>query len=463
MTIKYNSIRMANWLGRSLAATGLGMTALFLASCGGGGTQGGDPLKVGSLALQPPAANFYAINPATIQVAGGRAPYNISASEPTLVPSNFQISGNVWNFTPNQPGVVDAGQDPNEVPSRSVTITVRDANGDQTSGTFKILQNFFVGYGLSISTTTSCTAASGSSGSGGSGSGGTTAAAVEACAGSDSLISLVPITNGLRLAGKQMRLAVNYGPYAFIQDGPPDGITGPSYTRSADSTGAVTARIRVLPSAQTQYAQFRLTDVATGAFRDFTFVVRNAAPETLSALPSTLTFTGSTTAQCGFGSASIFPLGGKSPYRAVTTNGTISLSPSQVVAGDAFNLSIAPSSTCITASVIVSDAEGKSATVTVKTEAGTAAPVFPLAVAPTSICIPNGGAGVVLVSGGNKNKVLNVSAAASLSVTPTTGTDDFTVNLNAALAVLVDTPVTVAISDGGTSVNVNVTRKVTCP
>lgn len=455
MTNTQNSLCMATWFKRSFTVVALGATALVLSSCGGGGTQGGDPLKVGSLALQPAAANFYALNPATIQVAGGRPPYNISASEPTLVPSNFQLNGNTWNFTPNQPGVVDAGQDPNEVPSRTVTVTVRDANGDQATGTYKILQNFLVGYGLNISTLTSC------------GGGGTTTSSVEACAGSDSLVTMVPVTNGLRYAGKQMRLEVRYGPFAFIQDGPPDGITGPSYTRAADSTGGLTARIRVLPNSTTQYAQFRLTEVATGAFRDVTFAIRNAAPETLSVLPSSLTFTGATTAQCGFGGASVFPSGGKSPYRAVATNSSILLSPSQVVSGDAFSVIIGPSTTCITASIIVSDAEGKTATVSITTAAGTTAPVLPLAVNPTSIaCLPDAGANQaqVIVSGGNTNKVVAVSSPTLLSLNAATGTDTFVLTLTstgAGGATLQN--LTVTVSDGTTSIPINVGRKTTCP
>ena len=196
---------------------------------------------------------------------------------------------------------------------------------------------------------------------------------------------MIPVTNGLRFAGKQMRLSVNYGPFAFIQDGPPDGITGPSYTRNADSTGLSNGPNSRLAERHYSICPIQTYGCRNGAFRDVTFTVKNAAPETLSVLPSDLTFTGSSTAQCGFGTASLFPTGGKSPYRAVATNSTILLSPSQVVAGDAFNLTVGASTTCITASVIVSDAEGKTATVTLKTEAGTTAPVLPMTANPSSM------------------------------------------------------------------------------
>lgn len=453
MTIKHTSPSKTNWLKRGLALVTLCSTAIALSSCGGGGTQGGDPLKVGDLALQPAAANFFALNQVTLQIAGGRSPYNISVSEPTIFPSNFQLSGNTWTFTPSQPGVFDPSSDPNEVPARSVSVTVRDANGTQATGAYRVLQNFLVGYGLNLSTLTTC--------------GGTATTAIEACSGSDSLVALIPVTNGLRYAGKQMQLRVMYGPFAFIQDGPPDGITGPTYTRNADSTGLVTARIRVLPSVITQYAQFRLTDVASGAYRDVTFVIRNASPETLSVLPSDITFTGSSTAQCGFGGANLFPLGGKSPYSAAATNTSIQLSPSQVTAGNAFNLLIGPSTTCITASVIVTDAEGKTATVSVKTEPGTTAPVLPLAATPTTVaCLPDTtGSAQITISGGANNKVVAVSNPGLLQPTPATGTGTFVLNLNSlGTGGATLQSVTVTVSDGSaTPATIAVGRKSTCP
>jgi hypothetical protein len=454
---------MATWFKRSFTAVALGATALLLSSCGGGGTQGGDPLKVGSLALQPSAANFYALNPVTLQIAGGRPPYNISTSEPTVIPSNFQLTGNTWNFTPNQPGVVDPTTDPNEVPSRSVTVTVRDANGDQTTGTYKVLQNFLVGYGLSIATTTTC----GATATGGTGGAAATTVSVEACAGSDSLVSLVPISNGLRYAGKQMRVSVNYGPFAFIQDDLPCCITGPTYTRNADSAGLVTARIRVLPNAVTQYAQFKLIDVATGAYRDVTFTIRNASPSALSVIPSDLTFTGATSAQCGFGGANVYPLGGKAPYRASVTNPNIQITPSVVNTGDAFLLQVGPSTTCISASAIVTDAEGKTATVAVKTEAGTTAPVLPLTANPAAVgCMPDTtGVAQITISGGGTNKVIAISNPSLLLPTPVSGTGTFVLQLNAQGAGGASLQnVTVTVSDGSaTPATITIGRKTTCP
>ncbi|MBL8520187.1 MAG: hypothetical protein JNK75_05895 [Betaproteobacteria bacterium] len=457
MTINHHLNTLEPTLRRGMAAL-VGTVALFLAACGGGGTQGGDPNKSGDLAINPSTATMYALNPFTFFIAGGRAPYNVTSSEPTLGQFNFNTSQNQISFTPNQPGVVDVGQDPEQVPSRQMIITIRDANGTQVQGTYNVLQNFLTGYGLSISTVTTCGVAAG----GGGGS------AISACSGSDSLVSLVPVFNGTRIAGKQMRLTVNYGPFSFIQDGPPDGITGPNITRNADSTGGVSFRIRVLPNVITQYAQFRLTDVATGAFRNFDFVIRSAAPEDLSVIPSTITFTGANTAQCGFGSASLFPLGGKGPYRAVASNPNLQVSPSQVNAGEGFNLTIGPSTTCISASVIVSDAEGKTSNVSVTTEAGATPPILPLTVTPSVIgCLPDLGANVaqVTVNGGNANKVIAVSSPGLLLPNPTAGSGTFVMQLTSqGVGGGTTQNVTVTVSDGSAApATVTVGRKSTCP
>ena len=441
---------------RGAIAALLGSMAAILASCGGSGTVGGSPLTNGALSMLPTTANFYANVPVTLNIAGGRAPYQVTSSEQTVIALNFQTSANSFTFVPNQPGVVDPQTDPNSVPSRTVIITVRDSAGTQVTGTYSVLQNFLTGYGLSISTTASCSAA-----------GGAGATAAQACAGEDSLISLVPVSNGLRYANKQMRLTTLFGPFAFILDS--TGITGPTYTATADSAGNVTARIRVTPNAATQYAQFRLTDVATGSYRDITFVILNAngANVPLSILPSSLSLSGATTAVCGTGLVNVFVFGGKPPYTADTTfPSSIAITPPIVTrSGDAFSVQVFNPNFCLApGNVVFRDALGAFVTMDVTTTPGTAAPVLPLTVAPTSLCVPDGGSGVVSISGGNANKVINSSNPALATAVPTTGTGNFTPSINALGAGgAVGTAVTFTINDGGNAVTLIVARKTTCP
>ncbi len=440
---------------RSATVALFGSVTAMLVSCGGSGTTGGNPLTNGTLAILPNTGSLYANVPITLNVAGGIGPYFITSNEQTVMPLNFQLNGNSFTTVPNQPGVVDPQTDPNVVPSRTVIITARDSKGDQTTATYNVLQNFLTGYGLSISTTANC---SGSA---------TSTTGSEACAGEDSLISLVPISNGLRYAQKQMRFTANFGPFAFILDS--TGITGPTVTSIADSAGGVTARIRVTPNAATQYAQFRLTDVATGAYRDFTFVVKNinGSNVPLSVVPASISLTGATTASCGTGLVNVFVYGGKPPYTANTSfPNSILISPPLVTrSGDPFSVQIFNPNICLgPGNVVITDALGAFVTMDVTTAAGTTAPVLPLTAAPNALCVPDGGTGVVSVSGGNATKVINSSNPALATALPTSGTGNFTTTISSLGAGgPVGTLVTFTVNDGGTAAVVSVTRKTTCP
>ena len=440
---------------RGVTAALFGSMTALLISCGGSGVNNGTPQQNGSLSILPDTGSLYANIPYTFNIAGGKQPYLIVTNEQTLLALNFTMSGNSFIAVPNQPGVVDVGQDPNQVPSRKVTITVRDAAGTQVNGTYDVLQNFLTGYSLSISTTATCAAA------------GAATTAPQACAGADSLISLVPVSNGLRYANKQMNLRALFGPFAFILDS--TGITGPSVTVTADTAGGVTARIRATPNAATQYAQFRLTDVVTGAYRDITFVILNATGgnTALSALPASISLSGATTASCGTGTVNVFAFGGTPPYSASTTfPNSIAISPPIVTrSGDAFSVQVFNPNFCLSpGNVVITDAAGNFVTIDVTTTAGTATPVQALSVAPSSVCVPDGGTAVVSVSGGNTNKVINSSNPLLATAVPTTGTGNFTTTINSLGAGgAAGTAVVLTVNDGATAATISVTRKTTCP
>lgn len=446
---------------RGVVVALLGSMAMILGSCGGGGaatatTPAGNPLTNGPLAMVPNVGTMYAFTPFTINIAGGRPNYLVASNEQTVVPINTTITGNTFTVFPNQPGVVDPQADANSVPSRTVIITARDAEGAIVTGTFNVLQNFLTGYGLSISTTATC-----------SGGAGASTAAAQACAGEDSLITLTPVSNGLRYANKQMRLTANYGPFAFILDS--TGITGPTYTTNADSAGNVTARIRVTANAPTQYAQFRLTDVATGSYRDITFVVLNSNGSNvpISILPKAITLAGATTDKCGTGLVNVFIFGGRPPYTADTSfPNSIAVTPPIVTrSGDAFTVSVFNPNICLKpGNVIFRDALGAFVSMDVTTEPGTVAPAVPLTVAPSALCVPDGGTGVVSITGGNTNKVINSSNPALAVAVPSTGSGSFSPAINSLGAGgALGTLVTLTINDGANSATVNVTRKTTCP
>jgi hypothetical protein len=114
--------------------------------------------------------------------------------------------------------------------------------------------------------------------------------------------------------------------------------------------------------------------------------------------------------------------------------------------------------------VVITDALGAFVTIDVTTTPGTTPPVLPLTVAPGALCIPDGGTGVISISGGNANKVINSSNPGLATAIPTSGTGNFTSTINASGAGgVVGTLVTLTVNDGGTSASVSVTRKTTCP
>ena len=453
-----------NTLAKRAATAALfgSMTAL-LVSCGGSGVDTGGPLNNGLLSILPSNATFYANVPATLTVAGGTGPYFITSSEPAVMPLNFMLNGNTFTTVPNQPAVVNGFSvdivvttkqiDSLSVPFRTVTVTARDSKGIEIKGVYDVLQNFLTGYyNFTITSTAAC---------------GAGPLANEACAGSDSLLTFLPVSGGLRLPNKLIRFTANYGPFAFILDS--TGITGPTVTATSDEQGAVTARIRVTANTQTQYGQFRMTDVVTGAYRDVTFVIRNAngANVPLSVLPDTVTLGGATKAACGTGSVNVFVFGGLPPYTASTSfPNQIRITPTSVAkSGDAFTVTAFDPTTCLNpGTVVFTDTLGAFTSMKVTTTVGTADPVLPLSVAPSSLCIPDGGSGVVSISGGNNIKVINSSSPALATATPTTGTGNFTTTINSLGAGGAGgTQVTFTVNDGGASATIAVTRKTVCP
>jgi len=461
-----NSLRSTgNWVKRGVLVATFGALSVLLAACGGGGTQGSSPTQTGTLAFLPETGSLYANNPFTITVAGGRCPYIVASNEQTLWPGNITLNCGTTSFvvTPNQPGVVDIGQDPQQVPSRKLNLTVRESGGTQANGSYDVLQNFLTGYSLSLSTIGTCAGA------------GATTNATQACSGSDSFLALVPVTNGVRYANKQLRFNVNYGSFAFILDSV--GTTGGTLTATADTAGRVQARIRVLSTAPTSYAQFRMTDVATGAYTDYTFVIVNGlSTGTLSVLPPSVSISGPNATTCGGGAVDIGVIGGNPPFTAsvVGSASNISVSPPFLNATDprTVRVTIATglgTNPCPSGSVLITDSGGQTATVSVTSAFGTSPPATSLSLSPATIaCVPDGSNNsVLLVSGGSGTATTGIASSSLpglLSVAGTFSGSPTSLTLTAnGVAGAAFVPVIVTITDGSSNVSATVNRKTTCP
>lgn len=434
---------------KTLAVVILGASALLLQACGGGGTSSNTGLQVGALAIQPNIGTLYGGVPFDITIAGGVRPYNITSNEQTVFPVNLQLNANNFTVVPNNPGVVDPQTDPNVVPSRSVTMTVRDNAGTTVTATYNVLQNFMTGYNISIGSIVDC--------------GLGTTATVQACAGFESRIDVVPTSAGLIRAQRQLRFSVLYGPVGYIQDN--NTTVASTYTLTTDSNGRGVARLFATAGSPAQYSAIRVTDVQTGAYRDIVFTLVNAPTSPLAALPATLpNVVGANTSQCGFGSASIVITGGTPPYTLSTTNASIIVSPTTVAsAGGSANVTygggVAPN--CASGQIVVRDSVGNIISIDAPSSVGTTPPVVPLSVSPTSFCFTAAlQTGTAQVLGGNSAKVINSSNTAVATASPATGNGNFPVTVTAGATLGTSS---ISVNDGAGTVAISVTRAAVCP
>lgn len=442
--MKFHSLRS------SLAGTFLAIAAsLLLGACGGGGATT-NPGQGGTFQIIPAAATFYAGVPATIQVLGGRGPYALSSSDPGVLPVPATLNGNSFEVVPNNPGVVDTGLTAGELQVLSVTITARETGGTSVQATIKVGQNFLLGYGVTM-------VASGCSASA-SGAGGT---APQACAGGQTTVTLSAVFNGNLQGDRQFTFQALQGPFGWIF--PTTGVVGNSVTTVSDHLGVATAIMQVNPGVATQVAVLRVIDTATGVYQDVAFVIAGAANAgALTVIPSSFTFTGQLTTDCGTGSGSFQVLDGTAPYTATSSDSSLMVSPATTSSNPGqFTITATNPNLCLTnASVVVTDSIGGRATVTVTTSPG-AGTTPAMTVSPTAVTLACGTSASVAVVGGSGSysAVSSVSRVTSL-ITSTTIT---LTRLIHDPAPPYPTTATVLVSDGTTVVPVTVTIPASCP
>lgn len=459
------------WGKRCAIVGGISLAAALIGSCGGQGVSSDTGLRVGDLSILPSSGSLYAFTPHEFTIAGGRRPYTVSSNEPSLLPVSRVIEGNNFVLVPNNPGVTDLGQDPKEVPSRTVIMTVRDNVGTQINATYKVLQNFFTGYSIGLNSISTC---------------GLTGAdvVVQGCAGFESIVQLRPTQAGNIRAQRALRLTNNHGDFAFI-DTTTNRVVN-SVTVTTDFGGDATAHIFVNPNAFTHYASFRVTDVASGLYIDHEFLILSAplpAASPMTLLPATVTLQGGFTGQCGVGSIDVLISGGVPPYAITAASQNVSITPSVVTTRNGiFRATANNQSQCLTAelgTIVVRDSGGNApVTFTLITTQGTAIPPTPLTVVgPTpAACMANTPATVppapaatpatqlIAISGGNAAKVLSVSDPSLILAAPTAGTGAFLATLTSqGTASATGTTVVVTVTDGASTGQATVLRKATCP
>lgn len=438
--VKFHSLRSTL---AGLAALG---AALFLSSCGGGGA-GGNPNQGGPIAVSPVNGTFYAGIPGTLTMQGGRKPYSLTSSEPAILPVPPIVDGNSVQLIGNNPGVVDSGLQPGDLPRRTVTISVRDSTGILVNATIAVAQNFLTGYGLRL-TPTNCPTP-------------TVGLAPTACAGGETAVQMSATFAGSLGGDRLFRLEVVRG--AFLLKDPVTGIVDRTDTVNSDHTGTVISLIEVPAGTGSQLAVIRIIDVATGVYADQVFVISgNSATGGLTIIPNTITFTGPDSQTCGTGSADVVVFDGVPPFTATSTfPNDLLVTPSSSAQPGRFTVQAINPFVCLAgATIVFIDSRGGHGTLTVTTAFGTKA-VPAMTVSPVAITLGCGQSGAVSVVGGSGSFSVNTTNALV-----TGGVSGNTLLIARAGPVGPGAGVLttlLSVTDGTTIVNVTVTSPLTCP
>jgi hypothetical protein len=437
-------------------------SALILASCGGGGGAGNPTIPGGALHIDPATATIYAGVPQPFTITGGRKPYALSTNEPILpVPSS--INSNTVVLLGMNPGVIDAGLQPGELPVRTVNFTVRSGDGQTLTVPVKVAQNFLTGYGVSFSPSACPQDTSGATPP--------TNGSAFACGGGETAIRFAATTNGALHGDELFNLYIMRG-NAILVD-PSTGANGNTISVRSDHTGEVLAIIRTSPNQPAQLGVLRIQEASTGVYTDTVFVISgNGTASTLTVLPDTFTFTGATTADCGTGSGTFQVFDGVPPYTAVSANpNLVGVTPSTSSSQPGtFRVNAANSGLCGDTSIIVTDSLGARATVTVTTEAGSEAPPTPptpIVISPSSITLGCGQTGSVSIAGGGTGSgggAPTYSASTTdpnLSVTVTGATLSVT-RTGVAPPTGANANTSVTVTDGSTFSTLTVTSPSSC-
>ena len=430
------------------------VTASLIASCGGGGAET-RVIDTGPFAVNPPSASWYAGVMGTLTITGGSPPFQVSSSEPGLLPVPQFTSSRTLDLVPNQPGVVDAGLPPDALPIRTVNIVVRSAEGNSATSVIRVGINFLTGYNFTIL----------------GGVSGTTCSAGIVCVGGESVIEFDSVFNGNLYKNKQFRIEKIRGPWQFVDPINTNNQVD-AVTVTSDEEGKFTTVIRVATGLPAQVAILKITDVQTGAYVFKTFTI-NTVPSTgqgtLTAIPATVNLTGPNGTTCGFGTTDVLVFDGAPPYTAICPSPQIQVvNPSSTTEPGRFTFNVGASAggSCLTGELcVITDSKGNRITVPFTTVVGTSPAPTPLAVSPAAITLTCGSTGAVTVVGGTGTYSTN---STSSRVTATASGNSLSISLNLTDATPAPvggypTTVSVGVTDGASAATVAVTVPPSCP
>ena len=390
------------WLRLILATLALGALAI-LGGCGGGSGAPNNPfapgpVSPGPLSILPPAPTVFSNMPTTLTITGGVPPYFVVSSNTAVLPLSASVTNSQIVLLPA-----------NVLADTTVVITVQDSAGTKTNATVTVKP-------APIFNTLTITPASAACGTNTICSGQTATASVT-----------VTGPGGVGIPGRQVKFDVVSGAFAIESNDPANPLVS-TLTVVSDQFGVAQVIIQASPSAPTQPALLRATELTTGNQQtaQFTIVQTINGSAVLSVVPSTATITGPDSATCSSGfRIDYFIYGGTPPYRVTSTfpNSVTLVNPIVLASGQPFTA--ITNGACVNPLVFsIVDAVGLQTTATLINTVGTGSPptiVEALQASPINQNVSCAGTASELIFGGTPsyNITVSVPPGTPAGMTPT--------------------------------------------
>ena len=352
----------AGWL-RSLAGLAAVAGMLALSGCGGGSGAPNNVFK-STVTVQPDTAVAYSGQPMTLTLTGGTGPFRAFSSNSGVLPVTQDVAGRTVVLLPA-----------NVAADTDVTITIQDLGPLQpvapTATAVITVRASPLGNSLTIvPTTDECGTA--------------------VCSGQTALATVTVLGSQGNPQGRAVRFDVIGSAYSIVTNNPAQPLAS-TLTVLTDAAGKASVILLVNANAPTQFAQLRVTDVASGQqlVGNFTIVENTNGEAVLSIVPDTVTITGAFKGVCSNGfPIDYFIYGGTPPYRVSSTFPSAVTLVNSVVNTNGGSFRAITNGTCVSPLVFsIVDATGRQTTATLNNNPGTEEPPAPapIAISPTSV------------------------------------------------------------------------------
>jgi len=264
------------------------------------------------------------------------------------------------------------------------------------------------------------------------------------CSGQTALATVTVLGSQGNPQGRAVRFDVIGSAYSIVTNNPAQPLAS-TLTVLTDAAGKASVILLVNANAPTQFAQLRVTDVASGQqlVGNFTIVENTNGEAVLSIVPDTVTITGAFKGVCSNGfPIDYFIYGGTPPYRVSSTFPSAVTLVNSVVNTNGGSFRAITNGTCVSPLVFsIVDATGRQTTATLNNNPGTEEPPAPapIAISPTSVSSAacTGKTFTFIVTGGTPGYSAIVNPSGTAVVTGnqvkvsglTTGSGDTTVSV----------------------------------